>query len=273
MEEKFKKLKIAACNIRKRILAMANYCGANAHVGGSLSMVEVLATLYLEIMNYNSDSMKNQMRDRFILSKGHSAMALYAVLAEAGILTDDMLKTFQQNGTDLVAHPVMNERLGIESSTGSLGQGISMAVGIAKAALLNNYPYKVYVMIGNGESNEGSVWEAAMLAAHWKLSNLTVIIDNNTLQSDGSSKDVLDMGNLLEKWKSFGFYGVEIDGHDTKSIYEAFLADNDDRPKAIIANTIKGKGISFMENNIEWHHNRVTDRLYNCALEELEDKK
>lgn len=272
MDNKVKKIEIAAVNIRKNILRMANHCGTSAHIGGSLSMVEILATLYLEIMKYNSDSMKNRLRDRFILSKGHSAMALYATLAETGIITMDKLDTFQQNGTDLCAHPVMNKTLGIESSNGSLGQGISMAVGLAKAACLKAFSYNVYVMIGNGESNEGAVWEAAMLAAQWKLKNLTVVVDNNQLQSDGVSADILDMANYLEKWKSFGFYAIEIDGHDIQAIYEAFLTDNGDKPKVIIANTIKGKGISFIENKTEWHHNRLTDRLYRSALEELEVK-
>lgn len=270
MNQMIEELNLSVSNVKKRILNMAYNCERSTHIGGSLSMADMLTVLYMKILNYKSDDPNWEERDRFILSKGHCVMALYSVLMEKKIIAENILDTFQQNGTELGAHPVMNISLGIESSNGSLGQGISMAVGIAKAAKLQGKEYKTYVMIGNGESNEGSVWEAAMLASHWKLDNLTVILDNNKLQSDGLSEDVLDMGDVAQKWKSFGFSVEEINGHDTKEIYEAFQKKVKNQPKIIIGNTIKGNGISFMKNNNEWHHNRLTKQNWELGLAELE---
>jgi transketolase len=263
---------LSSNNVRKRILKMANACGRNAHLGGSLSMVELLTVLYRDVMNYDFQNPTWEERDRFILSKGHCVLALYALFAEAGLLSETEATTFLQDGSSLGSHPVMNPSLGIESSNGSLGQGVSMAVGIAKAAKIQNKSYKVYTLVGNGECNEGSVWEAAMLASQWKLNNLSIILDNNKLQSDGASMGIIDAYNLADRFASFGFDVHEIDGHDEIAIKEAYDADPCDKPKIVIANTIKGKGVSFMEGNNDWHHNRLTDKLYEQALQELKEQ-
>ena len=163
----------------------------------------------------------------------------------------------------------MNLEHGIEASSGSLGQGVSLAVGLAKAAKIKEMPHKVYTLVGNGECNEGSVWEAAMLAASWKLDNLTIILDDNKLQGDGASEDIVYQSNFDERFKAFGFTTIVIDGHDEKAILDAFNADSKGKPKIVIANTVKGKGVSFIENNNDWHHNRLTDEMYNKALVEL----
>ncbi len=256
-------------NVKKRILYMSNACGQRTHLGGSLSMAELLTVLYKEVMHYDPKNPSWEGRDRFILSKGHCVLAYYAVLAECGFIGEKDLATFQQDGTLLGAHPIMNMEFGIESSNGSLGQGISMAVGLAKAAKIKRESHRIYVLIGNGESNEGAVWEAAMLAAQWKLDNLTVIMDNNHMQSDGDSQNIISSNEMQEKWKSFGFQTVEVDGHNVGAICDAFRIDPQEKPKIIIGNTVKGHGISFMENNNEWHHNRMTDKLYAEALKEL----
>lgn len=265
-------MSITALDIRKRILKMANVSGRSAHIGGSLSMVELLTVLYRDVMNYKFDDPRWEDRDRFILSKGHCVLALYAILTECGAISEEEAQTFLQDGSRLGSHPVMNLDLGIESSTGSLGQGISMAVGTAKAAKLKGKNYQVYVLIGNGECNEGSVWEAVMLAAQWKLDNLTVILDNNGLQSDGKSIDIIELSHIKQKFEAFGFYAVSVDGHDEREILNAFHDKIKQKPKVIIGNTIKGKGVSVMEHNNEWHHNRLIKEVYDQALAELEEK-
>ncbi len=256
---------------KKRLLYTAYHCGKSVHLGGSLSILEVLTVLYREVMRYDVSNPEWSERDRFILSKGHCAAALYAVLSECGFFDEEVLETFMQNDSDLTVHPVMNVRLGIESSNGSLGQGISMAAGIAKAAKIQGREFKVYTLLGNGECNEGAVWEAAMLASHMKLDNLTVIVDNNRMQSDGYSSQVLDMPKLVKKWESFGFQVCEADGHDFRQLLLAFSEKTENKPKVIICNTIKGHGVSFMENKPEWHHNRLTEKLYEQALKEMEE--
>jgi transketolase len=263
-------MELVASNVRKRILKMANECKRNAHIGGSMSMVDLLTVLYRDILRYDIGNPLWDDRDRFILSKGHCVLALDAVLAECGFISEEEASSFLQDGSDFGSHPVMNIEHGIESSSGSLGQGISMAVGIAKAAKLKNKDYKVYVLIGNGECDEGSVWEAVMLAAQWKLDNLTVILDNNRLQSDGSSNDIIKLDSFADKFSDFGFNVYDVDGHNETEILEALKATAELRPKIVIGNTIKGKGISFMEDNNSWHHNRLTDSLYQQALVELE---
>ena len=263
---------ISAVDVRKRILKMANTCERNAHIGGSLSMVELLTVLYRDIMSYHMDDPAWEDRDRFILSKGHCALALYAVLTECGLIGEDISQSFLQDAGRLGSHPVMDLSIGIESSNGSLGQGISMAVGIAKAAKLQGKDYKVYVLVGNGECDEGSVWEAAMLASQWQLDNLTVIVDNNMLQGDGKSSDIIGMANIRERFEKFGFLSLEVDGHDETEILEAFRQNEENRPKVIIGNTVKGKGISYMENNNEWHHNRLIKEAYEQALAEMEGR-
>jgi len=258
---------------KKKILQAAYNSGKSVHIGGSLSMLDMLAVLYMEKIRYDFNNPRWEDRDIFILSKGHCALALYVLLNEMNLISDEDLDTFMNDDSKLVSHPVMNLDIGIESSSGSLGQGISMAVGIAKAFKLMNSMRKVYVMIGNGESNEGSVWEAAMLASNWNLDNLTIILDYNMMQNDGASIDIIDMKNVASKWSAFGFFVKEIDGHNIDEIRAAFDFNVKNKPKIIIGHTIKGKGVSFMENSSDWHHNRLTKSLYEQAINELEGIK
>ena len=273
-EDKISELKQHARSIRKRCLDMAFNCGGSAHLGGGLSLVEAMTVLYGEVMNTSDRSLPYEKMDKFILSKGHGVLGFYAALAEFGIVDKQLLMdTFMQNGSDFIAHPVMKPELGLESSSGSLGQGISMAVGMALAAKKKGYTYQTYVLCGNGESNEGSVWEACMSAINYRLDNLTLFIDNNHMQSDGHSTEVM---NISDKYtgmlQALGFQVFDIDGNDMKQVYEAFKSPHQKgKPKAIVGNTIKGKGVSFMENNNEWHHNRLTKDRYDEAVKELEE--
>ena len=269
---KIDELKVHALNVRKSCLKMAYNCGDNTHLGGGLSLVEAIVALYGDIMNGN---LSDDKRDKFILSKGHGVLGYYAALAEFGIIDKKLLETFLQDGSDLIAHPVMKPEISLEASTGSLGQGISMAVGLALAAKKNNYSYQTYVICGNGECNEGSVWEACMSAINFKLDNFTLFIDNNHMQSDGASAAVMDVSDqyagMLE---SLGFQVLCIDGNDMEQVYDAYHGKHlINVPKAIIGSTVKGKGISFMEGNVEWHHNRLTKDRYEAALSELIDNK
>jgi transketolase len=264
------KIEIFAQRMRKSILDISYACNLSTHLGGGLSMVEIMATLYAQIMRYDPKNPRWSDRDRFILSKGHGVLGYFSALYVLGVISDDIFKSFQTNESDLIAHPVMNLDLGIESSNGSLGQGLSMAVGLALAAQRQQMDHRVYVLLGDGECNEGAVWEAVMLAPQLRLSNLCAMVDYNGLQSDGHGKDIVDFGDLSQKWASFGWQVFNVNGHSIHELLEAFEAPViDSRPKAIIANTVKGKGISFMERNNEWHHNRLTKSFYEKALEEL----
>jgi len=259
-----------ARRMRKRILDVSCSCNASAHLGGGLSMVEITATLYGAVLKYDPKNPAWEERDRFILSKGHGVLGFYSALLEAGIISEEVFTTFQSNESDLIAHPVMNIPLGIESSNGSLGQGLSMGVGLAVAAKKKGMKHRIFVLLGNGECNEGSVWEAAMSASHYNLDNLTAIIDNNCYQSDGKSESVMNCGGFEDKWKSFGWNVVSVDGHSIPELYDAFTGHNEaGKPKAVIAHTVKGKGVSFMENNNEWHHNRLTKTQYDQAILEM----
>ena len=250
-------------------LKMAFECGVSAHLGGGLSCIDILTVLYGEVMNTGNKNLSFAEKDKFIMSKGHGVLGLYAALAEFEVFPKKLLDTFQKDGSDLVAHPVMKENLGIESSSGSLGQGISMAVGLALQAKKKNYPYKTYVLCGNGECNEGSIWEAAMSAVNFSLDNLTIIVDNNNLQSDGFSKDIMNVSDKYAKiFSAIGCATFEADGHNLMELSKIFKQPQD-TVKVIIANTIKGKGISFMENNNDWHHNRLTEEQYQEALQKL----
>jgi len=260
-----------ALEMRKKILEMSLACNNSAHLGGGLSLVEILATLYGEVMKYDIKNPNWDNRDRFILSKGHGVLPYYAALHLTGFIDDEKMATFKKNESDLISHPVLNIPLGIESSNGSLGHGLSMGVGIAIASKKKLRSNKVFVVLGDGECNEGSVWEAAMSAAHFKLDNLVAILDYNKLQSDGSSETVMNIGNLFQKWESFGWDVYSVDGHNVDEIYSALMKDKvENKPKILIANTIKGKGISFMENNNAWHHNRLTQNFYDQAILELQ---
>ncbi len=268
--EIIKKLNEHAINMRKLVLKMSYQCGRSSHLGGGLSLVDVMAVLYGTVLNERKLSYAE--KDKFILSKGHGVLGLYAALAEYGIITEEHLDTFLEDGTDLVAHPVMKPEIEIEASTGSLGQGISIAVGLALSAKLKKYKYQTYVICGNGEANEGSVWEACMSAVNFKLDNFTLFLDNNHMQSDGLSLDIMNVSDrYADMLKALGFQVLEIDGNSIEELYEAYMKPHEEgRPKAIIGNTIKGKGISFMEGNPEWHHNRLTKDQYENAMKELE---
>ena len=268
--ERIAALEAHAKHMRVTALKMANRCGGNAHLGGGLSIMEAMAVLYGAVMN--GRELPYEARDKFILSKGHGVLGLYAALAEFGVMDESLLDTFMQDGSDLIAHPVMKPEIGLEASSGSLGQGISMAVGLALAAKKKGYTYRTYVLCGNGEANEGSVWEACMSAVNFRLDNFTLFLDNNRMQSDGMSEGVLDVsGKYTGMLKALGFQVAEIDGNDMEQVYEAFMAPHEaGRPKAIVGNTVKGKGVSFMENNNDWHHNRLTDTQLAAALSELE---
>lgn len=259
-----------AQQMRRKILDISHQCNLSTHLGGGLSMVEIMATLYARVLRYDRRDPRWPQRDRFILSKGHGVLGYFSALLAAGIIDQATYDTFQTNESDLIAHPVMNLDLGIESSNGSLGQGLSMAVGIALAAKKRGGAFRTYVLLGDGECNEGSVWEAAMSAAQLRLDNLTIAVDYNKLQSDGDARQILDLGDLAARWRSFGWDVHDVDGHDVAQLVAAFEAPGvPGMPRALVAHTVKGKGISFMENNNEWHHNRLTKTSYELALAEL----
>jgi Transketolase, N-terminal subunit len=257
--------------MRKDLLWMALSAGnSGAHLGGGLSMIEIMSVLYLSIMNYDANNPRMDSRDRLILSKGHGVLAMYAAMRQIGLIPYEDLQTFKSNDTYLTGHPTMNLDKGIEFSSGSLGQGLSLGVGTCIALKRKgNNASRVFVIIGDGECDEGSVWEAAMSAAHYRLDNLVVIVDKNGLQYDGDTSEVLELGNLADKWKAFGWETYNIDGHSVKELYNV-LTIKANRPIAVIANTVKGKGVSFMENNPAWHNGRLTKELYEKAITELE---
>lgn len=260
-----------ALNMRKHTMKLAYRAGSNgAHVGPALSIIDIMATLYGEVLQYQPENPFWEHRDRFILSKGHGSLAYYVALHEAGFITETELYTFEENGGFLPGQPVMNLEKGIEYSSGSLGIGLSFAIGIAMAAKLKRQTFYTYVLMGDGECNEGTVWESAMSASHFKLNNLIAIIDYNKMQSDGISADILDMGDFSRKWSSFGWHVIEVDGHDFLTLLDVFrFKESFEKPTVIIAHTIKGKGVSYTENNPDWHHGQVTRDLFEQAILEL----
>ena len=249
----------AAAQIRRDILDMTHAIGSTgAHLGGSLSLAEILAALYMGTVRFSPDDPAWAGRDRVILSKGHGAMALYPALVQAGILPREMLSTFKQNGSLLSAHPSLHGLPGIEYASGSLGQGLSLGVGACLALKrLSNPDPRVFVILGDGECDEGSVWEAAASAAHFGLDQLVAIVDENQLQYDGATADVMNMCSTRDKWASFGWEVTEADGHQVAALLDA-LAVRPGKPHVILAKTIKGKGVSFMENNWQFHNSRLT---------------
>jgi len=265
---------IASKQIRKDIIDMTYATGnVGAHLGGSLSMPEMLASLYCGVLNYKKNDPNWEERDRVILSKGHAALALYPSLVQAGIIGREQLATFKQDGSMLSGHPSLNGLPGIEFASGSLGQGLSLGVGTCLALQRkNNHSSRVFVFLGDGEIDEGSIWEAAASASHYKLKNLIAIIDTNRLQYDGKTDDVMNMNSSVEKWKSFGWDAISVDGHNIEQLLGAYMK-NKDKPLAIIANTIKGKGVSFMEGNKLFHNARLSKVQYEQAIEELEAGK
>ena len=258
-------------NLIKNILEMALNAGANSsHFGGALSIADIISVMFAYKMKFEINNPKSENRDRFILSKGHACLAYYAALCEIGFIKKDDLKTFEENDSNLLGHPVRNMDLGIEFSNGSLGMGMSLAIGVALALKKKKKKNNIFVIMGDGECNEGSVWEALMAAPNFNLGNITLIIDRNNFQQTGSNKSIMDLGNLKDKIESFGWNTTEIDGHNIDKIYDYFKnLDNNNKPNALIANTIKGKGFSFSENNNSWHHSILTKELYNKALSEM----
>lgn len=269
------KIKKFALNLRKKILDMSLVAGADSsHFGGALSIVEIVSVLFSDVMNLNKENPLWEERDRFILSKGHACLAYYSALCQIGYVKFNDLLTFEKDDSDFLGHPVKNEKLGIEFSNGSLGMGLSLGIGVAYALKKKQLDNFVYVVIGDGECNEGSVWEAAMSAPNLKLDNLYAIIDRNNFQQTGSSSEIMNLDDLKLKWSSFGWHTDEIDGHDVDSLLNYFdKSKNIKKPKALIANTIKGKGFSFSENNNEWHHKILTKSTYENALKEIKKIK
>lgn len=269
--EDYKKLEEKAKNIRRNILVMLNRAGSG-HSGGSLSVTDILVALYFGgIMNYDPKNPDWENRDRLVLSKGHACPALYATLAEAGYFSEDLLWTLRKLGSPLQGHPDSKKLPGIEASTGSLGNGIAQAVGIALSARVLKKRYKVFCIVGDGEMEEGIVYEALMAAGHYKLSNLIVIVDNNGLQIDGSVSDVMNIYPLKEKFEAFNFRTYETSGHIYKNLIDVLTTAkrNVTSPTAIIARTVKGMGVSFMANRVEYHGVAPSDDELKRALEEL----
>jgi len=247
--------------------------GKSSHIGSVLSIADILAVLYGSVLNIDPKNPNWSDRDRFILSKGHAGAGVYAALAEVGFFSKKILETHYQDGSKLSGHISHKGIPGVELSTGSLGHGLSVGCGMAKAAKLEQRMNKVVVLLSDGECDEGSIWEAAMFASHHKLSNLIAIIDYNKIQSLDSIENTLGLEPLSDKWQSFGWEVLEVDGHHHQEIYEAFtsIPINQDNPTVIIANTIKGKGVSFMENKVLWHYRTALDEEFNQALIELEN--
>ena len=263
-------LKKTANEVRKGIVT-AVHSAKSGHPGGSLSAADILTYLYFEEMNVDPKNPQMEERDRFVLSKGHVAPALYSVLANRGYFPVEDLKTLRKVGSNLQGHPDKKGTPGVDMSSGSLGQGISVAVGMALSAKLQNRDYRVYTLLGDGEIQEGQVWEAAMFAGHKNLDNLVVIVDNNGLQIDGAIDDVCSPYPIDEKFKAFNFNVINIDAHDIEQIAEALNKARETKgmPTAIIAKSVKGKGVSFMENKAEWHGSAPNDEKYEIAMEEL----
>jgi|TARA_B100000795_G_scaffold204504_1_gene158102 transketolase len=270
-ENIIKKIDNFSLNIRRNILEMAYVAGASSsHLGGALSIVEIISTLFTTQINIDNKNPNWVNKDRFILSKGHACLAYYSALSEVGFITKKELKTFEKDGSNLLGHPVLNKKMGIDFSNGSLGMGLSLGIGVAISLKKKKKNFNVYVVMGDGECNEGSVWEAAMAAPNFKLDNLYAIIDKNNFQQTGSNKEIMNVESLKDKWQSFGWQTTEIDGHNIEELYDYFEKNKEiKKPKALIANTIKGKGFSFSENNNDWHHAVLTKSLYETAMSEL----
>ena len=265
------RLEALACRVRMGVIQATHSAGCG-HPGGSLSSADMFTYLYFKELNIDPANPKKADRDRFVLSKGHCAPGLYAALAHRGFFPVEDLLTLRKIGSYLQGHPNMNETPGVDMSTGSLGQGVSAAAGMALGAKHTGNPCRVYTLLGDGEVAEGQVWEAFMLARHYKLDNFCVIIDKNGLQIDGRTCDVMDSGDLAEKMSAFGFAVAEIDGHDFDQIEAAFAQarQTKGRPFAIVLNTVKGKGVSYMEDQAGWHGKAPNDQEYEQAMAELQ---
>ncbi len=265
-----KDLKNKATEIRKEILTIIHRANTG-HTGGALSATDIMTALYYGVMNVNPENPVMANRDRFILSKGHSVEPLWCILADKGFIDKKELENFSTFGSRLIGHP-NNKVPGVEMNTGSLGHGLSVASGMALAAKKNNSDVRVFTLMGDGEQAEGSVWEGAMFAAHYKLDNLVAIIDRNTLQISGSTEDIMSLEPLADKWSAFGWEVVSIDGNDMVELINVLTADRkkSKKPLLVLANTVKGKGVSFIENQPSWHHKVPSDEQMTIAINELD---
>ena len=269
---KIKELEKIAKSVRRNLLK-AIYEGKMGHPGGSLSATDILVYLYFSKMRIFPENPNRKDRDIFILSKGHAASALYAVLAERGFFSKDLLKTFGKINSSLQVHPDMRKVPGVEISTGALGMGLSVGVGMALASRMDGVKNRVYVLIGDGEMQSGQIWEASICASHYKLDNLVAILDYNNIQLLGPVPQIMGIEPVADKWRARGWEGIEIDGHNMREIDEAFGKTEKikGKPSIIIAHTVKGKGVSFMENTAKWHGGSPTEGELKRALEELKD--
>lgn len=269
---KTKKLELQSERNRKRLLEII-YKAKAGHIGGDLSCLNTLTALYFEVMNINIENCKDDSRDRFILSKGHCVEALYVTLESKGLLKKDVLDTLGQYGSILSGHPTI-EVPGIEVNTGALGHGLSVGVGIAIAAKLDHKAYKTFVLMGDGEQGEGSIYEAAMAAHQYKLDNLVAIIDRNHLQISGNTEDVMAIENIADRWQSFGWEVKEMDGDNMEDILQTFKSIDytNHTPHLLVAHTTKGKGVSFMEGVAKWHHGVPTEEQYLLAIKEITER-
>ncbi len=274
-EETLKFLQEKSWEMRESVIKLTNIAGSG-HIGGGLSIIDILVVLYHHVLKYDPANPRWEGRDRFILSKGHGCIALCPVLSDCGYFPWEKLKTFNQLDSPFGMHPDGNKIPGVEISTGSLGHGLSIAVGVACSARIDKASHRVFCLTGDGELNEGMVWEAAMSAAHYKLGNLVCIVDRNMLSMDGPTEEVMALEPLAKKWEAFGWRVHEINGHDIPTLVDTFdsLPPPDSRqPTVIIAKTVKGKGVSFMENTLSWHYGNLDDDLLNKVLIELNEKK
>ena len=276
MEDNIKFMDLEELNLKKKILIknilkIAVEGGSSAaHLGGALSSVDIITSLFFSVMNYDLNNYNNEKRDRFILSKGHACLVLYSALLEKKIINWDQASKFEKDNSDFPGHPVKNLDIGIEFSTGSLGMGIGLAIGVALGLRQKKHTNKIFVLLGDGECNEGSVWEGLMTINHHNLKNITIIVDKNNFQQTGKTEEIITNPNLKEKFNSFGINTEEIDGHSLKEINSAFLNSiKSDEPSAIIANTVKGHGIKLFENDNKWHHSILTKELYEECLKNL----
>ncbi|NPV60809.1 MAG: transketolase [Actinobacteria bacterium] len=267
MDDDVASLESIARRVRIRVLNSI-YATRSPHIGSSFSPIEILVALYFRVLKASPQETSNPERDRFILSKGHACPSLYAVLTERGFMSEEEYNRFAMDD-GVEQHPNMEVGKGIEVSTGSLGHGLSIGAGMALAGRLDNRSYKVYVLLSDGELNEGSVWEAVAFAGHHGLSNLVALVDANKMQALGHTRDIIDLEPIAEKWHQFRWHTQEIDGHDFTQILEAVTALSNNKPNVIIMHTIKGKGVSFMEDNILWHYRAPDDEEYEKALKEL----
>ena len=269
-QQKIKELQLRVENIRKKVMEIV-YSSKGGHVGGSLSSIEIETVLYFHVMNIDPKNPTLENRDRFILSKGHSVEALYAVLEAKGFIEQSLLDTYGHFDSKLAGHPTKKVP-GIELNSGALGHGLSVGIGMAMAAKMNRETFKTYVLMGDGEQGEGSIYEAAMSGSHYKLDNLVAIIDRNKLQISGKTEDVMSLEPMRDRWEAFGWEVIDMEGNNVKNIIETFdnIDYNNEKPKLIIAHTTKGNGISFMEKLAKWHHGVPNDEQYNLAVSEID---